>query len=459
MKIPIPHTLSIIFFLIIIMAILTWLMPAGTFDRQFDEKTGKNLIVAGTYKEVEPSPQGVQSVLKALFKGIVDSVEIIAYVLIVGGTYGVIIKTGAIDSGIKRLITKLKGKDKILIPVLICLFSIGGTTTGMWEETLAFYLIIIPLMLRAGYDVMVGLAIIVIGAGTGVMASTVNPFATGIASNIAQISLKDGFFLRIAFLVCSVIISMIYVSWYASKVKKDPSKSIIANLKDKHTAYFIQNTKVDTMDFNWQRKTILVTFALMILTMMFCIVKFEWGIGEISALFMGLGLLTAVIARINDTEFCEAFIEGAKNFLGAAMVIGLSRGIVVIAQDGLIIDTILNGTANFLAGLSKGSFIILNEIVQIGIAFLVPSSSGHASLTMSIMAPLADLFAVPRSAMVSSFQFASGLVNMITPTSGVLMAAIGMARIGWGSWVKFVYPLLGIQLILSMAFLLIKVYY
>ncbi|MCL2567717.1 MAG: YfcC family protein [Alphaproteobacteria bacterium] len=442
----IPHAFTIIFALIIIVAIFTWILPAGKFETRFDEAAGREVVVAGTYKTVDSNPQGIQSVLTSFSKGIIEAAEVIAFVLIVGGSYGIIIKTGAIEAGLNQAIRKFGSKDKLVIPILMILFSIGGTTTGMWEETLPFFMITIPLMVALGFDPIVGIAVIILGAGIGTLGSTVNPFATGIASAIAGINISEGFYLRVLLYVVSVILACGYVLWYALRIKKDPTKSIVYYAREDHLKAFAEGGSFGKNNadstFSAAHKIILVLLFAAIIFMVFAIIKLDWWMSEITMLFIALAVISGLIAKMDNNTFWDSFIDGSKDLLSAALVIGLSRAIVVVANEGMILDTILNGAANFLGGLSRIWFVILNEFVQIAIAFLVPSSSGHAALTMPIMAPLADLFDVPRSVIVILYQGASGVVNLITPTAGVLMAAIAMARITWVDWLKFVYPLL-----------------
>ncbi len=453
----VPHTFTIIFGLIVIFAVLTWVLPAGQFDTAFDEGVGRELVIPGSYHIVDSNPQGFMSVFTAFAKGIIDSAEIIAFVLIVGGAYGVILKTGAIDSGLRQAIRKLGKNDKLVIPILMILFSIGGTTTGMYEETLPFYLMMIPLMIALRYDAIVGVSVIFIGAGAGVLGSTVNPFATGIASAIAGVDLADGLNHRLVIYVLVTTVSILYVMRYAAKVKKDPSRSIVADSLEEHREHFLNQQQDETTqgeasqgEFLASHKIILLMFASMIGFMIYSIIVLGWWMQEITMLFLVVAMLSGLVSRMKDEVFWNAFITGAQDLLSAALVIGLARGIVLIAQDGVIMDTILNGTAEFLSGLSTYAFIVLNQAVQLGIAFLVPSSSGHAALTMTIMAPLGDLFDVPRSLIVTVYQSASGAVNLITPTSGVLIAALAMARVSWINWVKFIYPLVLINITIAL---------
>ena len=458
MRLRLPHTFTIILSLIILMAVLTWIMPAGKFDRKFDEATGREVVVAGTYHNVESNPQGYKDAFSAFARGIVDASEIIAYLLVIGGAYGVILKTGAINNGLKAVIKKMKGRENLLIPVLMILFSIAGTMAGLYEETLAFYLILIPLMVVSGYDPIVAVAVILVGVGTGFTASIGNPFAIGIASQLAQISVTDGMMPRILFYLISLVISITYVLWYANRIKKDPKKSIVYSLREDHLKHFgsLDNEK-GHVNFGWNQKLIIVVLLSMMGLMMFSFLYLGWWFPEITMIFLTGAIIAGVLGKLNEKEFWDSFVEGSQSLLYAALVIGLTRGIVLVAQDGVIIDTVLNAIINFLGGLSKGAFIILNEVVQIVVAFFVPSSSAHAALTMPLMVPLADVFEIPRSSVITAYAAASGFINQFSPTAGVLMAAIGMARITWGHWLKFIMPLLGIQFILSIIILVFTI--
>jgi uncharacterized ion transporter superfamily protein YfcC len=447
-----PHTLSIITVIIIIMAILTYILPAGKFERKYDETLERELVVPNTYKVVEQNPQGYTAVLTSFLKGIMQASEIIGYVLIVGGVYGVVLRTNALNNGLMVLIKKLGRKTQILIPILMFLFAVGGTATGMWEETLAFYAIICTLMIVAGFDSLTGVAILVLGAGTGVLASTINPFATGIASSIAEISIKDGMNYRILAWGVMVFTSVVYVMRYAMAVKKDPTKSLLTlEQQAEHKQHFLSNTNNNSNNiiFSLKDKLVVIGFAVNIVVMIFGVISLDWGILELCMSFLTLAIFTAIVFKINQHTFWDHFINGSKDLLAAALVVGFARAIMVVANDGFIVDTILNAIATALQGINKEFFIVINLVVQTCIGFFVPSSSGHAALTMSIMAPLADIFTIPRHSVVTAMQFASGLANLITPTAGVLMAAIGIGRVGYSTWLKFALPLFAILFIIS----------
>ena len=455
-KMKLPNTYSILFLLMLLFAFLTWVLPTGSYDRNIDPITHKEVVVSNTYHLVDANPQGFMSVMTSFCRGIVDSAEIIAFVLIVGGAYGVIMSTGAIDQALQRLIHKLANKSFLLIPVIMTMFAIGGTTTGTWEETLPFFIIIIPLIIRAGYDALVGLAVIILGASAGVIASTLNPFSTGIASSIAQITIKDGLSTRIIAWFIVLAISIVYVMIYAFRIKKNPTKSIVNHLHKDHETHFANlHAPVNLQNKMPLNYTIIVMlFCSMIIFMMYSISQLGWWIAEITMLYLSLSIASAILTKMSQNQFWHNFINGAKDLIPAALIIALAKGVVLIAQDGFIIDTILYYASTTLNNLSSTTFIVLNQAIQTLFALVVPSSSAQAALTMPIMAPLADLVHISRENVVSTMQFSSGLANMVTPTSGVLMGAIAIARVSLIDWLKFVLPLFAILFVTTVSILI-----
>ncbi|BCR22251.1 YfcC family protein [Borrelia sp. HM] len=462
-----PSSFTIIFFLIVVMTILTYVIPAGEFYKETREVNGnlREIVVAGTYHTVERVPRGfldaIFTILTAMSKGMEHAVEVIVFVLIVGGAYGVILRTGAIDAGINSLVNKVGNKDKILVPLMMFIFSIGGTVVGMYEETIPFYLIIIPLILALGYDTIVAVSIIGLGAGIGTMASTINPFSTGIASSIAGIDIKEGFYFRIILYIVSVSVAILYVLVYASKIKSEPNRSIVYAQKEEHYDLFVKDGREGTCmpEFTFRRKMVLVLYGIMILFLMYSIMELKWGMKEMAMLYLGTAILSTFICKISELQMWESFVEGTKDMITAALIIGMARGVMIVADEGMITGTMLDAASRFLYGLPKGMFVVLNQFVQMCIGFVVPSSSGHASLTMSIMAPLADFLDMPRSSVVLAMQTASGLVNLLTPTSGVIMAVLGMARISYGSWFKFVFPIFMIEFVICVLVIMANVYF
>ena len=439
LKLKIPHTYTIIFCIILFMTILTWLVPSGVFDtRETDD--GRTVVIPGTYHEVESNPQGLDDFFTAPIKGIIDAAETIGFVLIVGGAFGVINSTGAIEAGIGRA-TRIFGKrNMLIIPICMLLFGLGGTTFGMCEETLPFYMIFIPLMMAMGYDSLTGLSIVYIGAAAGTCASTVNPFSVGLAQSLAELAPGSGIVYRGIIWIIMMAVAIAFVMLYARKVKKDPEKSVVYSLDQMNRETFKINDG-EIKEFTRRDGAVLLVFGLGMAVMVWGVLAQGWYTQEISMIFMMIGVFGGIAGRLKQDEIADAFISGAKDLIYAALVIGLARGIILVAQDGKIIDTILNAAAGLLGGLPKTLFINLMLIIQNIICFFVPSSSGHAALTIPIMAPLADLVGVSRQNIITAYQFGTGITSFITPTNGVLMACLTMAKIPWAKFIKFVLPL------------------
>lgn len=320
---------------------------------------------------------------------------------------------------------KLAGHEIWMIPIMMSLFALGGTTYGMAEETLAFYAILIPVMIAAGYDSVTGVAIILIGAGIGVLGSTINPFATVIAANAAGIPFTDGLTLRLVLLLGGVVICAGYVMLYARRVKADPSRSVVAKQAQAHRAIFLKDRKdgLETEHLTGTQSLVLIVFGLTFAAMI-------WG-GSSQGWWM---------ARMGEKKLTGKFVDGARDLLGVALVVGLARGIVVIMENGLIADTILHSAEQSLGGLGDLAFINVMFWIEVGMSFFVPSSSGLAVLSMPILAPLADFASVDRSLVVTAYQSANGLVNLINPTLAVVVGGLAIGRVSYDRWLAFIWP-------------------
>ena len=451
-----PTAYTTLFLLIILVAVATWFIPAGAYDY------ADGVPVAGTYHPVDPSPQGVGDVLQAAFSGFYDAVDICVFILMVGGFLGVVMKTGAVDAGVATIIQRLGGREKYLIPILMLLFGLGGTTYGMWEETMAFYPLLLPVFLAAGYDAVVGIAVILLGAGAGVISSTVNPFATGIAAGFAGVSLGEGILLRLIQWVVFETAAIWFVMAYAAKVKKNPSKSVVGVGAGK-----IQVAMDEAVPFTPRRKGIMVVFTLVFLTMVYAVIPFDemglplpvlgWWFPELSALFLVGGVIVGLIDRQREAEIAETFVAGCADLLGVALIIGISRGITVLMNDGSITDTVLHWGEEALSGATPIVFVLLVYLIYLPLTILIPSSSGLATLSIPIIAPLGKFAGVGGDLVVTAFQSASGLVNMITPTAAVLMGALALGHVPYDRWVKFVWKLILYFLALTMMLLIVGV--
>jgi uncharacterized ion transporter superfamily protein YfcC len=444
-----PTAYTILFALIGIVAILTWIIPSGAYDRILSETLDKDVPVPGTYHLVEANPQGIIDFLMAPIGGFYDpgsysanAIDVSLFVLIIGGFLGVVNQTGAITIGIARAMSAMKGKEIWMIPILMTLFAAGGTTYGMAEETLPFYTLIIPVMIAAGFDAMTGVAIVMLGAGIGVLGSTINPFATTIAANAAGIPFTDGMSLRLVILGAGWLACVAYVMRYAKRVRQDPETSIVASLKVSNEAHFLRESPSVEVQLTGKHKIILILFALTFAVMVWGVASQGWWMAEMSALFIAASLIIGVVAWMGEKTFTESFVDGARDLLGVALIIGIARGIVVVMDAGHITDTILNWSAQLVQGYSQIVFINAIYWVEVLMSFFVPSTSGLAVLTMPILAPLGDFSGVGRDLIVTAYQSAAGIVNLITPTSAVVVGGLAIGRVSYDKWLKFMWPLL-----------------
>jgi len=468
-----PSAYTILFILIILIAIGTWFIPAGSYE--YDEE---GQPVPGSYSGLDQNPQRFRDVILAPINGMygiedetgnVDvwnygelfgAIDVALFVIVIGGFLGVTMKTGAIDAGIARITQKMAGREKWMIAVLMVVFAIGGTTYGMAEETIAFYALIITVLIAAGYDSLTGVAVIMLGAGIGVLGSTINPFATGIASGFADISVADGIGWRLLILILGTIIGIWFVMRYAEKVKKDPSKSLVYDQKEENEKHFLATMDQDEFpEFTAKRKWALALFGLTFLMMIYGVIPWEdlgitflptlwWWFPEMTALFLLGAIIIGIVARMGEGELTSTFIEGCRDLLGVALVIGLARGITVIMNNGLITDTVLYWAEQAVSDLRAVGFVEVTYLLYLPLSFLIPSTSGLATVSMPIMAPLADFAGVGRHLVVTAYQSASGLLNLITPTSAVVMGGLAIGRVGYNRWWKFVWPIMVILFIL-----------
>jgi len=456
MKLKIPHPYTLIFFLIIFIAILTYIVPAGEFDR-YKDKDGRNLVKAGSYHTVKKNPQGVPGVLMSLIKGIEDASAVVGFVLVIGGAFGIISATGAIEGGLNRAVESLKGKEMLIIPVSIILFSLGGTTFGMCEETIPLFMIFIPLCMAMGYDSMTGFLIVFMGPSAGCASSTLNPFSVGIAQAIAEIPPGTGINYRVIQFIIYTAITVIFVMCYAHRVKKNPEKSVVYEIDKINRNLFLGKigSSENMVVFTGRHALIISIFITGMIFMVWGLLVKKWYIEEVSMVFLGIAILSGIIAGFTQDRMAESFVAGCKDFTYAAVIIGLARGVLIVAKDGKIIDTILFSSATLLAGLPKPLFVTLMLFTQNIIAFLVPSSSGLASLTIPVLAPLGDLLHIHRDIIVTAYQYGGGITGMISPTTGTLMAGLSIAKIPWNKWAYFILPVLIFYWLIAVIFLIV----
>ena len=436
-----PNTLLIVSVILIIFVILTWIISAGEFDRT--EMDGRTVLIPGSYHRVDNQPQGLGALITAPIKGFISAAQIIAFVFIVGGAFGILNRTGAINAGLSSIIrfcSKRPSYKKFIIPFVMVLFSLAGATFGMSEEVLVFILITIPLALALGYDSIVGVAMPFIGAGAGFAGAFSNPFTVGIAQGIAEIPVFSGWEYRLIVWFVLTTIAIVFVIIYARRIEKNPEKSLVYFLDSKRDQKSYQEK--DDQLFNWKRKFILVLLLMAIIILVYAVNKWDWYIDEIAGLFLGLGIISALVYRLPASDTIAGLISGAKEMIVPAFVIALSKGLLIIATDGRIIDTILNSMANLADNFHSVISVEIMFIIQGFLNFFIPSGSGQAALTMPIMTPLSDLIGISRQTAVLAFQLGDGLFNMIIPTSGITMGVLSIAKIPYDKWVKWILPLM-----------------
>ena len=462
-----PSAYTILFALIVLMALATWIVPAGVYDLDKDGSP-----IPGTYHGVDSHParilvDSLTAPINGLYgiengKGNINyynngylfgAIDVALFIIVIGGFLGVTMRTGAIQNGIGRLVQRLRGRERWMIPILMTVFALGGTTYGMAEESLAFYSLIVAVMIAAGYDAMTGAAVVMLGCGIGVFGSTINPFATGIASGFADVSISDGIVLRLAMLIIGLIIGIFFVLRYADRVKADPSRSVVAHLREENEKYFSAGAGGDDAVLTGRHKLILVVFGLAFVVMMYGVIPWEdlniplptlwWWFPEMTASFILFTVIIGLIGGLSEENLTGSFVDGARDLLGVALIIGIARGITVVMNNGQITDTVLNWAEQALGDVGQAGFAIVMFALFLPLSFLIPSSSGLATVAMPIMSPLASFAGVPADLVVTAFQSASGIMNLFIPTSAVVMGGLAIARVPYGTYLRWIWPSVG----------------
>jgi uncharacterized ion transporter superfamily protein YfcC len=428
-----PNTYVILFGLILLCAAVTWLLPGGQYV------TGQDGVLV--FQEAAAAPQTWQ-VFSALYHGFVKQAGIIVFILIVGGAFWILNATGAADFGIRRFISKTGRYDKAVLALIALLFSAGGAIFGMSEETIPFVGLVVPMTISMGYNAIVGLMVVYVASNIGFSSAFLNPFTVGIAQEMSDLPMFSGMGYRIFCWALLTGLFIVFTLIYASRVKKaapqaEASEPLPEDTEGSHTRHWI----------------VLGILGATIVALIVGVTCFHWYIAEISALFLAMGILCGIAGGFKANRIAGEFIAGAKDIFGAAMVVGLASGIIIILQDGHVLDTILHSLQTSLDGSSKTASLSMMYGVQTLINLLIPSATAKAAITIPVMAPLCDLIGFGRQSMVLAFQFGDGFTNMITPTSGVLMAALAMARVDYKDWARSVWK--PVLVLIALGFLLL----
>lgn len=452
-KLTVPHVYILLLMIILICGLLSYVIPAGTYQLQTVTTNGveREIVNPDTFKYMEKTPVTLMQFLTAVPRGMQEVAQIIFFIFIVGGAFGVVQSTGAIEAGLGTLAKKAKGKELLIVPIVMLAFGFGGAIIGMAEETLPFIPIFVSLFIAMGYDSITGVAVVFCGAGAGFAGAFMNPFTIGVAQGIAGLPLFSGMALRIVLFCTMMLISILFVMRYAHKIKKNPDlssmKDIDMNRED--------NMNLDNLpDFGKREKAILLVFLLAIIFLVFGVVKWGWYMDEIAALFFAMSMVCAAIGKLGVNTYAEELGKGMADVASGALVVGFARGILVVLTDGNILHTILHSAAMGLSQVSSTISAIGEYVFQCLLNFLVPSGSGQAAVSVPILAPLGDLVGVTRQTTCLAFQIGDGISNIFTPTSGYFMAGLALAKVPWSKWAKWILPLIGLQYLIGAIFVI-----
>ena len=427
----VPHTYVIIATILVLCAVITWFVPGGQYV------TGADGTLS--YEQVDSVPQTWQ-VFSAIYHGFVKQAGIIVFILVVGGAFWLLNATGAVSAGISRFIVKVGKRDKLVLAAITVLFSLAGAVFGMSEETIPFVGIVVPLVVSMGYDAFMGMLIVYVASNIGFSSAFLNPFTVGIAQGMADLPLFSGMGYRLFCWAFLTVLLTVFVLVYARRSRKQPATEAAA----------VAPVESLTRRQSW----ILVVLLVTVVALVAGVTCGDWYLPEITGLFLVMGIVCGLIAGFSASKIADELLAGAKDILSAALIVGFASGIIVILQDGKVVDSILHSLQEGLDGTGPMASLSAMYGIQALINFIIPSATAKAAITIPIMAPFSDMVGVSRQAMVLAYQFGDGFTNMLTPTSGVLMAALAMSRIPYAQWVKWIWKLVLALLVIGLLLLL-----
>jgi uncharacterized ion transporter superfamily protein YfcC len=451
MRLRMPNTFVLLFAILALIALATWFVPGGKYDTHL--VNGKQLVDPATFHYVASAPQGLVALMKAPIKGFVEAAQIIGFVLIVGGAFAVVQRTEAIDTAIRSIARAHEHSALVratIIPVFVTLFSLGGATFGMNEEVIPFVLIFVPLALALGYDTVTGVSIPFLGSQVGFGAAFLNPFNVGIAQGIAGVPVFSGMGYRLIVWAAATFVTIAFLMWYAARVKRNPALSPTFVLDQTKRQEHPPSLADERM--TGRHAAVLGIFALTLGAMVIGVVKYDWFIDEIAALFLAMAIVVGLVGRLGTDNWVASFMQGVKDLAPTALVIAIARATMIIARDAHIIDTMLHALMPLVQSSHPVFAAQKMYLIQSVINFFIHSGSGQAALTMPIMAPLADLVGVTRQTAILAFQLGELSTPMI-PTSGITVGVLALARVPWLTWAKWMIPLQLIYLALALLLL------
>jgi uncharacterized ion transporter superfamily protein YfcC len=441
MKARVPHTYVLLIGLLLAAAVSTWIIPAGSYDRVVER--GREIVDPASYHRVEAHPAGLPSVVLAFPRGLAEIAEIVFYIFIIGGAFGVLNGTGVIRAGVHALVRRLGDRKALVVPLLTAAFAVGGGTIGIAEETLVFLPALLLLARSMGYDSLVAGGIALAGANAGFAAAFMNPFTVGVAQGIVGLPLFSGLGFRLCLWAVMTAVTVAFMSRYAKRVVASPETSRMSEFdKTREPLPGAAGAPPFTRGHGLVLGAVLAALALVAVGA----IRWHWGILELSGLFFGLALLSGPLGGLSLDGTVRSFIQGAADITYAALIVGLARAALVVLRDARVIDTLTHSMAVAIQGWSSSLSAVGIYAMQNLLHFIVPSGSGQAAVSMPILAPLGDLAGVTRQTNVLAYQLGNGLTNVFIPTQGYFMAALGILRIPWATWVRWLLPLLGIWL-------------
>lgn len=441
--------------IVILAAVLTYIVPAGEFERMPVEGSEYEMVVPDSYQRVDNNPIGVFDVFKSVTLGMQDAAYIIFFLLILGGVFKIVEMTGALHAGIGNMIKKTAGKELILVPICLIIFSAISATAACCEEYLAFLPLMYMVCMACGFDSIMAVALLFCASAVGYAGGMTNAFTVGVAQTIAGLPMFSGIGYRTVVWAVLVFFTILYTMWYAHKILKNPEKAYNVEI-DRKFAAELDLSALDKVERITKRHAlVLLVFFSTFGFVAFSVIKWHFYIDEMAGIFIISGLICALIGGLNPSKVAQSFVEGAKDMVWAGLIIGMCYTVTNILGDAMIMDTLVNGMGKVLGGthqaLAACGMFVLQDILNV----LVPSGSGQAAITMPFMAPLSDVLGVSRQTAVLAFQLGDAFTNVVTPTSGEIMAALALCHVPYNKWFKFIAPLWGIWAVISVVMLVI----
>jgi uncharacterized ion transporter superfamily protein YfcC len=471
-RIKIPHVFVLLTGVIFICSVISYVIPSGAYDRETRLVDGRErtLLVPGTYaplpKHISPrslllgeevaghaTPVGLHGFLTAIPRGMEAAADIIFFIFIIGGVFGILQRTGVITAAIQRLLAAAGNSGPLLTVVLMVILAIGGSTLGMGEEFIPLVPIFLLVARRLGYDRIYGMALVLVAADVGFAASTTNPFTVSVAQSIAEVKLHSGIGFRVIFLGCALTVAIIHMLRYGARLRRDPAASFLSGEET-----VVVDDEVGAETFHSRHLAILLSCTFIFAFILYAVQRLDWWMADMAGGFLLMGIVAVILARLPVAEAAQAFVKGMEEMVVAALVVGFARGIAIVLSDAQIIDTVIHGAASILLLVPRHFAALGMLCYESCLNLLIPSGSGQAAVSMPLMAPLSDLLGITRQTAVFAFTCGDGFSNMVIPTSGILMAMLSLAKVPYGRWLRFMMPLFWQLILLSSLFLIMAVF-